>query len=71
MVDNLKEPITAGFLGDQTTKTNNGTRSIVVEGGKYANDYFNTAIKGYVMTNPGRRAGIMMHEVVGHGRSLA
>ena len=71
LVDNLKEPITAGFLGDQTTKTNNGTRSIVVEGGKYANDYFNTAIKGYVMTNPGRRVGIMMHEVVGHGRSLA
>lgn len=62
--------LTAGLIGSQTKKTENGTYALIVEGGTSANDYQNTETKTSV-ANPGGRAGTSFHENFGHGRSLA
>lgn len=68
--DKNRWTITAGLIGSQTKKTENGSYALIVEGGKSANDYLNTSTN-ILVANPGGRAGTSFHENFGHGRSLA
>ena len=67
---NLGMDIPASILGSQTIKTNDGTRSLIIEDDKGPSDYLSSKTNKYG-SNPGSRANITLHEVIGHGRSLA
>ncbi|MDC8006367.1 DUF6443 domain-containing protein [Aureisphaera galaxeae] len=56
--------------GSVTKETNNGTYSLVVEGGSSPSDYFNTQTNARA-ASPGGRELSTGHELFGHGRSLA
>ncbi|WP_271768684.1 DUF6443 domain-containing protein [Aquimarina algiphila] len=68
--DGLGKTPPASILGSQTTKTTDGSYSLIIEDDKSPSDYFDSITKKYV-PNPGGRSNITIHEVIGHGRSLS
>jgi hypothetical protein len=69
LIELLDGSVAAAIPNSSTVKTSDGTRSMIVEEGKAANDYFDSETKITSDNNPAGRAGITMHEVFGHGRS--
>jgi RHS repeat-associated protein len=69
----LSGKVIAALWGATTVKTENGTRSVIVEGansGAAGNDYYNSDTKLYG-TNPAGRPATTGHEIFGHGRPIA
>ena len=60
------------FGGSVTKKTKSGSYSLLIENdrGNGKSDYFDKTLKKYV-PQPGGRAVITGHEIIGHGRSLS